>query len=319
MLITKVLETSIDLFLPEDIYALDVKKLLINKLTERYANKCYSSILILKIIEIIRYSDRIMVNNRLDGAAYLDVTFKVEGMILTKGEVVQGCKIVNITSFRVIVQHPHVVGMMTQDLKKKAITILQKDQIVPVIVEDARYNLGLSQISITCKPYIPQPFPEVFYNITSILSLEDTEKIDSILKELEDEQKLHLDIKQTKAYEKFSDLLYPYKTVRKFHLSPVGSKFDPLKLELKEILKIRDGCITNVDLNVDEFVVHSKNTVNFPELQIINGPLYPALSSILYQKIQFMKTLREFIEQYDTVDKNKPMLAYWKVCTDLKD
>lgn len=319
MLITKVLETAVDLFSPEDIYALDLPKLLLSKLNERYANKCYSSILIFKVIEIIRYSDRIMVDNRLDGAAYVNVQFKVEGVILTKGEVLQGCKIVNTTSFGVIIQHSYAVGIMTQDPQKKAIAVLKKDQIVPVIVDDVRYNIGKPQITITCKPYTPQSFPEIFYNINEILSPEDTEKIDLLLTELSDEKKLHTVLKSNKSYEFFKNLIYPYKTIRKFQMSPVGSNFSTVVLELKEILKIRDGCITNVDLNVDDFVVHSKKTINSQDLQIINGPLYPALSSILHHKIQFLRMLREFAEQYDTPEKNQQLMAYWKVCMSLKE
>lgn len=318
MLITKVLETSVDLFSPEDIYTLDLPKLLLEKLNERYANKCFSSILIFKVVEIIRYSDRIMVDNRLDGAAYVNAQFKVEGLILTKGEVLQGCRVSSSTSLGVIIQHPHAVGIMGQDIQKKAITVLKKDQIVPVIVEDVRYNVGKPQITITCKPYTPQPFPEVFYNINEILSPADTEKIDAILAELASEQKLHMPLKSSKSYEFFENLVYPYKTARKFHMSPIGSKFSPIKLDLKEILKVREGCITNADLNTDDFVVHFKKNINSPDLQVINSPLYPAISSILYQKIQFLRMLREFVEQYDTPEKNQPMMAYWMICSSLK-
>jgi DNA-directed RNA polymerase subunit E'/Rpb7 len=319
MHITKILETSIDLFSPEDIYAVDVPKLLLTKLNERYMNKCFSSILIFKVVEILRYSDRIMVDNRLDGAAYINVQFKVEGLILNKGEVLQGCKVVNTTSFGVIIRHPYAVGIMTQDPQKKAITVLKKDQIVPVIIDDVRYNIGKPQITITCKPYTPQPFPEIYYNITEVLSPDETEKINALLVELAEEKKLHANVKNNKSYEFFNNLLYPYKTVRKFNMSPLGSTFSPVIIELKELTKIKDGCITNVDLNLDQFIVHSKKIVNSSNLQVINSPLYPALSSIIFQKIQFMRTLREFAEQYDTPEKNQQMMAYWKICMSLKE
>lgn len=320
MIITKILETSVDLFEPDDIYALDVKKLLLQKLNERYSNKCFSSILITKVIDIIRYSDRIMVDNRLDGGAYVNVQFKVEGIILTKGEVLQGCKIVNIASFGVIVNHSHAVGIMTQDPQKKAISLIKKDQIIPIIVDDVRYNIGKSQITITCKPYTPQPFPEVLYNITEILSPEDTEKIDTILAELGEEEKRHETVKSEKSYEFFKNLIYPYKTVRKFNLSPIGSTFKSVSLVLKDILEIRDGCITSSDITTNDFLVHSKKTYNNSiNLQVINSPLYPALSSIIQQRITYLRMLRGFAEQYDTTAKNQEMLAYWKVCMSLKE
>ncbi len=321
MIITKVLETTVDLFTPEEIYAVDITKLLLTKLSERYVGKCFSSILINEVKEIVRYSDRILVDDRLDGSAYVDVQFIVEGMILTKGEVLQGCKVVNTASFGVIIQHPQVIGLMTQDPEKKAINVVKKDQTVPVIVDDVRYNIGKSQITITCKPYTPQPFPDVYYNITEILSLEDTEKLDALLGELETEEKKHAALKggaSAKSYEFFSNLLYPYKTIRKPELSNIGANFTPVVRELKEILKIRDGCITNVDLNTKDFIVHSNKKMDLKDLNIINSPLYPAISSIIYARIQFLKTLREFAEYYDTPEKNQQMMVYWKVCMSLK-
>jgi DNA-directed RNA polymerase subunit E'/Rpb7 len=318
MITTKVLETSVDLFNPDDIYALDVPKLLTQKLTERYQNKCFSSILITKILDIIRYSDRKMVDNRLDGGAYIDVEFRVEGVILTKGEVLHGCSVANIASFGIIIKHPHAVGIMTQDLHKKAIAMIKKDQIVPVIVEDAKYNVGKSQITISCKPYTPQPFPEVLYNITEILSPEDTEKIDDILTILQTEEKLHKDL-AAEPYAFFKSLVYPYKTNKKFHMSPIGSNFKPVALNLKSLLEIRDGCITISDLATNDFLVHSKKTITNNDLPVINSPLYPALSSILHARLQYMTALRGFIEQYDTTAKTQDMLAYWKVCMSLKE
>ncbi len=317
---TKVLETSVDLFDPDDIYTLDVPKLLLQKLNERYENKCFSSMLILKVIEIIRYSDRIMVDNRLDGGAYINVQFKVEGIILTKGEVLQGCKVVNIASFGVIINHPNAVGIMSQDPQKKAIGMIKKDQIVPVIVDDVRYNVGKSQITITCKPYTPQPFQRTFYNVSEILSPEDTEKVDSLLEELAAEEKLHSSIASDKSYEFFKNLIYPYKTAEKFTMSPIGSSFKPVSLALKPLLEIRDGCIYNADPASKEFLVHSKKTISIADdgQNIINGPLYPALSDVLYQRLSYLRMLRGFAEQYDTAAKNQEMMAYWKVCMSLK-
>ena len=319
MIITKILETSIDLFEPSDIYSLDVKKLLMQKLSERYCNKCFSSILILKILDIIRYSDRIMVDNRLDGGAYINVQFKVEGVILVKGEILQGCKVINVASHGIIIDHPYAFGSMKQDPQKKAIAIIKKDQIVPVIVDDVRYNVGKSRISIMCTTYTPQSFLEILYNITEILSPADTEKLDLLLLALADEEKIHESLNSEKSYDFFKKLIYPYKTQRKFQLSPIGSNFKNIQLTLKNILEIRDGCITNADSAINEFLLHSKKTqITNAEIQVIDSPLYPAIISIIQQRITYLITLRGFVEYYNTIEKNQEMMAYWQVCMSLK-
>jgi hypothetical protein len=320
MLITKVIETTVDLYDPDEIYTLDAKALLLKKLNERYQNKCFSSLFILQVTEILRYSSFIMVTDRLDGGAFVDVRFKVEGIILTKGEVLQGCKVINVSSSGIIVSHQYAVGMLTQDKYKKAFSLIKKDQLVPVIIDDSTYNPGKSQITIACKPYTPQPLNDVIYNITSIISPADTEKLDNILNDLAKEEKLHEPIKKTESYSFFKNLMYPLKTARKFHLSPVGETFKPVPLTLKSILEIRDGSITCADVTIEEFFVHSKKTFdNNAAATVVDFPLYPAISSILQERILYMRTLREFAEYYDSVEKTQEMLAYWKICMSVKE
>ena len=317
MLITKVLETSVDLYDPDDIYTLDAKALLLKKLNERYQNKCFASLLILNVTEIIRYSNFIMVTDRLDGGAYADVQFKVEGIILTKGEVLQGCKVINVTSSGIIINHKYAVGMLTQDKYKKAFSIVKKDQYVPVIVEDATYNVGKSQITISCKPYTPQPFNDTIYNINAIISPADTEKLDLILTDLDKEEKQHEDIKKTESYTFFKKLMYPYATPQKFQLSPIGATFISIPVTLKNILEIRDGSLTSADISSSEFLMHSKKLINIDK--VIDSPLYPAISSILQERILYLRTLREFAEYYNSVEKTQEMLAYWKICVSVKE
>lgn len=321
MIITKILETTIDLFSPDDIYTVDVPTMLKNKLSERYINKCFSSTLILEVLEVVRYSDVIMVDNRLDGAAYINVQFKIKGIIYSEGEVLQGCKVVNVASSGIIVSHVHALGLMSPDPTKKAISVIKKDQVVPVIISDVRYNVGKSQATITCKPYTPQTFQEVLYNITDIISPEDTEKLDDLLTMLSTEEAAHAKLKGSKSYEFFKNLIYPYKTTKKFKLSPIGESFDSIALDLKSLLTIREGqCITNADPAVSDFLVHSKKHVsNVDGIIVIDSPLYPALSSIILQRIKYLTTLRGFAEQYDTAEKNQEHMAYWKVCMSLKE
>jgi DNA-directed RNA polymerase subunit E'/Rpb7 len=320
MIITKILETSIDLCDPDDIYVLDAKALLFKKLNERYQNKCFASLLILNVVEIVRYSNFIMVTDRLTGSAYVDVMFKVEGIILTKGEVLQGCKVINVTASGIIINHQYAIGMLTQDKYKKAFSIIKKDQLVPVIVEEATYNVGKAQITISCKPYTPQPYSNIIYNVTNIISPADTEKLDLILNNISIEEKLHEPLKKLESYTFFKNLMYPFKTVQKFNLSPAGESFKPVSLTLKDILEIRDGSITNADITVDNYLMHSKKifTASTAE-KVLDSPMYSAISSILQERLLYMRTLREFSEYYNTAEKTQEMLAYWKICMSVKE
>ena len=316
MLITKVLDTSVDLKTHAEIYDPDVVAMLMKKLRERFNNKCFASMLIFDIVEIIRYSDRKMVDNMLTGAAYIDVRFKVSGMVLVQGEVVHGCKVTKVLNNNIIVSHPHVMGNMTADPKRKIMGIIGLDKVVPIIVDNARYNIGKSQITTTCKPYTPQPFSEVFYNITDTLHIE---KLEDVLNKLNEEENLHAKIKNTKLYSGFKTLTYPYKTARKFNHSVIGAKFK--EITIKDVMQIKDTCcITTVDYSIDNFILISNEHVSHDiNITSINVSLTTALSEILLNRLHYLQTLRGFIEQYDTPEKNQEMLAYWKACAGLKD
>jgi hypothetical protein len=71
------------------------------------------------------------------------------------------------------------------------------------------------------------------------------------------------------------------------------------------------------DLADDDYLYYSKSAQN-TDLQIIQSPMYPAVSHIINLKLMYLRMLRGFSEQYNTPEKNQDMLAYWKVCSMLK-
>ena len=314
MIIEKILETQVDLKTPEEIYTIDIKSLLIKKLTDRYSNICFSGLLILDIVDIIRYSDRIMVDNRLDGAATITVQFKVNGILLTNGEVVQGFTVSNITSYGTVVVHPKIYGYLKQDPKKIIINIIKVNQNIPIIVNSSRYSVGSKKIGIDCVPYTPQPFNEIYYKITAILSMEETDKIDNLLIELKEEMTKHEKKITEKSYIYFQKIVFPYENENRKILE--YKKFKIIPINLEALLKINSGIIVGTDYNTNDFLLHSHNEIK--EDNIIIGPLYPALSSIILKKIQYMRMLREFSEYYDTPEKNASMLTYWETCVSIK-
>mgnify|MGYP000066468118 CR=1 FL=1 len=327
MLETKVLETTVDLLEVDDIYTPNVPEMLKRKLTQRYENKCFSSILILRIVDILRYSDRRMVDNRLDGAAYIDVEFRVEGIMYSKGEVIHGCKAIKVSTSGVLVQSQYVAGMVIAGTDKKTAEILRlirKDQIIPVVVDDVCYNIGKSQIAVRCLPYVPAPCKSVYYNITDVISPEDTDKLDSIIELLTTEQKLHAPLVKTKSYEFFKTLVYPYKTLQKIDMSPTGSKFALMPVELSKLLTIRDGmCISYLENTIIDsmYLQVSKVKINGAAEGsiVLESPYYPAIAEILHNRLRLLRTLRGFAEQYDTPEKNQEMMAYWRLCAAMKD
>lgn len=340
MIITKVLQTSIDLFTDAEIYSQDIENVLMKKLTDKYVNRCWQSMLITTIKKIIKYSDITMVDNRLDGGAYINVKFEAEGIILVQGEVLHECKVIEAATTGIIIEHKYAGGLIYADPKRQAVKLIQKDQIISIIVEKARYNVNQKQISIRGIPYVPLPPSDIYYQITNILSPEDTDKVDFLLTQLNEELKLHEPIKNEKSYEFFRDLMYPFKTLQKFKETKIGEQFKPVDIDLKSILELHGGCLVapvaaSKQMPNSNFLYHNKSIPNTlldsyvsqhtdsliskQRSILISSEMYPAISDIINRRILYLQALRGFVTQYDTQSKVMERMAYWRVCQSLKE
>lgn len=324
---TQIIETSIDLFTSTDIYAVDIQGLINKKLTERYVGRCYASMLILRIGKLIKYSDVRMVDNRLDGGASLDVMFEAEGIVLVKGEVLHGCEVIDIKHSGIMIRNQYVYGAVLSNPKYKITGSISIGQLMPVIIENVRYNINSQRITVQCYPFVPKPIEEPYYLITEPLSDSDAEKVTKLLQTLSEELKLAEDTQKQypQSYAFFKELMYPYKTKQKFTDSPIGSKFKFLPdIELKTLTQISSGCLVCKDVSSNELFMHS----DAPDQRIldliqsgnllISSPAYPVIASILNKRIMYVSALRGFAEQYNTAEKAQKLSPYWKQCNSFK-
>ena len=306
MIVTKILETTIDLFDSKDIYNSDVESMLLKKLENRYKNKCFKSILILEISKIIRYSDIKLVDNRLDGAAFINVQFEVRGVILVKGEVLTDCKVTEIITTGIIIEHKYAAGLIIPGQKNQIYNIIKKGQIIPIIISDVRYNIGQSEISIRGIPFIPQYIKNVYYQIEYGLYEDEYNKLKQLIDEYNNELKLHENIKN-KSYEFFKELLYPYKAYNKI-------KAEVIDIDFNKLSSINNGIITYLreEEKSDSFI-YKIDKVNDTQ-EIINSSLYPALVDIINRRIMYLQNLRVLATTYNTKEKIQENIKYWQVC-----
>ena len=152
MIITKILETQLDIIKPSDIFSPDINNVILRLLKEKYEGKCYKSCLILKITQIIRASNIYMSYN-LDGSAFISVLFEVKGLIYQKGEIITDAVIVNKDSNGTVqCQTQYASIHLRQD---KVLNIFKNNQRIPLIVHKVRYILNQNNISILGKPFKP--------------------------------------------------------------------------------------------------------------------------------------------------------------------
>lgn len=317
MIIKKVLETSIDLTDPVEIYNHDINPMIIKKLTTRYKNRCFQSIYVLSIVKIIRRSSIKMTTARLDGSASIDIQFEVEGIVLIEGNILHGCKVIEIHTNAITAEHKYVGIKLQRDSSNKISQILQIGQVIPVIVKKVRYIPNQSKISMIASPYVPSITDPVVYKISSGLSMEETEKLGMFIDQIADELKLHTDT-ETKRYAFFKDLMYPYKVNMKYESSHQAESlgFKPVELNLTNLTKISHGLLTypSEDNRSNNRMFWSKKTSVPGGIMVVNADMFPVVASYLNQYLTYLMALRGFVETYKTDESIKGLIAYWRMC-----
>lgn len=318
MIIKKVLETSLDLLDPVEIYNHDVESMIIKKLTKRYKNRCFQSIYILAINKIIRRSSIKMTRERLDGSARLDVQFEVEGIVLIEGNILHGCKVIEIHTNAITAEHKYVGIKLQRDSSNQISQILQIGQTIPVIVKKVRYIPNQSKISMIAVPYVPSITPPLVYKITGELSKDEIEKIKMFIDQIDIEEKLHTEINTTKRYAFFQDLMYPYKVNIKYESSNQAERlgFKPVSFDIKQLTSISQGLLTypSEDNRKNKRLFWSKKQKVPDGVMVVTASVFPVVASYLNQYLQHLLSLRGFIDTYKTDESIKGLIAYWRLC-----
>lgn len=337
MIVIKIIQTTIDILNPNDIYSSNIEYFITQELEKRYKNRCYLSILITDINKIIRLSSINMVNNRLDGAAYVDVQFEVSGIVFVRGEILHDCKIIEILSNNITAEHKYAGIKILNGINNNIIKILEVGQIIPVIVQNFRYMPNQRTISITAVPFIPYIDEYIiYYNITSPLNPQETDKLIHLLEQVKKEEDMHIEISKIKSYDFFKDILYPYKVNQKFEQSKKASVLNlkSVSFDIKKLLEIKTGLITypNEDSRSNKRLFWSdkysdyKNTsvnnnfneiLNADNVLVIDSNLYSVLVDIINKYLLYLQALRGFVDTY-TFDNMNKLVNYWKLCKHYK-
>jgi DNA-directed RNA polymerase subunit E'/Rpb7 len=320
MLVKKILQITIDLISVNDIYNPNKKEMLKSKLELKFKNKCYQSMLIKDILNVLRYSDTKFTDNRLDGSAFIDVTFEVEGLVLVPGEIIYNCKIVDINAFNVIFDMSFASGVLKNNKMpnnedpenlKKLFKILKPNMKIPVIVISAKYMPNKEKISVIGIPYVPYSYPNISYRITSPLNVYDSEKLAGIVDEYKRELEIHKKLSTKSEYAVFNELLFPLKNDK------VNGKFKTLDLNIDKLFEVKTGYImypNEYSKNSTISLLYSDNT---SEYMTVDNSMVGILNDIISKKILYLQNLRGFIENYDK-EKYQENKIYWHMCMTFK-
>ena len=303
MLIKKILASSVDLFAHQDIYSLNITDTLIKKISARFVNICYSGMLILRVTRLIEHSDVLMVDDRLDGGASCDVRFEVEGLQMAADEVLNGCRVVDITSTGILFDSQYADGLIMTGSAGQLAGIIKKNMIIPVTVVSASYPINHGKLTITGTLFSPKPASWPVYKITELANERELAMLQELITKLTEEAAQH---NNSQSFIGANKITYPYAQPK-----PAAGRIDfsLTQPDLSQMLAMSD-CVTMPQYLLNEF----KFSVICGKLpDAVEASQFVAWSDFINRRLIYLQTVRGIAQQYNTPDKWTALKDYWQI------
>ena len=206
MYIHKLIEIGIDIENPIPFFA-DPNNNLLRYLKEIYEKKCFRSCFIIEVLRIIKQSEPIIDQEQDHCFAKINIQFEVSAIVYILGDIINGCTVINKdkTGSILCISKYACIGLKAH----KYFQGVQLNQLISVVVGDANYHPGSSQISIKGLPLLFTD-PIIYYIDPSKFTSEQKESIDDIILSITNEENLKGDIPE-RAWQFFDDRLYSYR------------------------------------------------------------------------------------------------------------
>ncbi len=221
MKVKKILNISYDITEGSEFYMADTDTFLLEKLNDKFKNKCYTNLYILSVDKIITRSNLRCIDNKNDGTIKVDIKCEVTGEYYITGEILFGCTIKSISINGIIAEHPNAVISLKKDFGINAknqinaayqfIGVKKVDVNIPIIVTQCKYSLYKSKVTISGIPFI-KPFETgvIFTSNFKFISEDETQLLNSLFEKIKSLETKHNEIiEQIKTNQKLNKI---YKT-----------------------------------------------------------------------------------------------------------
>lgn len=301
MKVKNILETRLNIIEIKDIFCSDYDKNIMRLLKDKFVMRCFKSMYILDIIQIIRRSNMQCKNKVLDGSLYIDVSFEVSGIVYEKGDIVHNCKIIQIDNNNIMHAKSEYASLSIKNIIE--VNVFKENDEIPVLVNMARYNIFDNEVSVSAIPLVPIIKKHAVYRVKT-----DEKNVEQNVKKLFNFRELEDNIAAVNKSGKnifkfFRDLLYPFKK----EVTHSGKK---ISISLNTLLMLNeDDLIYRPDsyLDSDEcfLLTKSDNIIDIDKQDLI---LY-----LLNDYNKNLTLLIEFLETYNTPEKIKSKSSFWSL------
>jgi hypothetical protein len=328
MIINKIIETSLTINNPIDVYS-DSSKNIMNILIHKFKNKCYKGVLILDIIKIVQSSECIINQHGGECSGVMNIRFEVQAVVYNTSEVITGCLILKKDQGIIIASSQYASIMMTNHKSLDSIAI---GNIIPVCVAKASYSINSNKISVNAFPYFPSKFYwnktiPIYQPIDARLSADDKRSLEVIMARVqyEETEQKQWEGKNKDKLEFFRKLLFPIASPDFAKISPEEVRTNLLALissdkpltETNDVLLIKD---IRIPLNSSDILVVKKEDLSkmptYLDCQYLvetKLDLRSVIQILLIEYCDNLKLIRELMETYDTDEKMADHVNLWKV------
>lgn len=305
MIITKLIEVGLDIYNCINIYV-DPDNIK-NILSDRYVGKCYASCWIKSVDEIVKMSECVINQDGAPNFGTLSVIFRVTGVVFVRGEVINGCRVVNKDDQGIIICSTDIASIHVNT--NYILESVTKGQIIPLCVYTARYNPSAAKISVTAVPYI-------FADKATIYKLSISDPIEDFLAdtlrgiEYEEAEMTRLKKENPKAWDFFDQILYAYKEMK----SP------PPNVKLVNMMNLIGGTTDlyisrDPRLNMSSPMVYVYTDTQFADGATVRDNINGAdvLVRVLENYRAHLRIIREMIEIYSTEELITRHKNLWQI------
>jgi hypothetical protein len=310
MIVTKLLESKLDIVDTNIIFCTNHNEMLLKLLRDKYNKRCFKSTFIINIERIVRRSNICCKGKVLDGTFYVDVLFEASCLVYEKGDIIQKCKIVEITDKKISAKSEFASLSVVNTTN---IDIFKENEEIPVIVSLVRYMIFDTEVSISAVPLVPIPKDIVLFKL-------EEEKggandiVDNIIKDIV-ALKTRLGKCDKRVSKFFRELIYPYNTYKNY-----AKLYKCDKCAIKDISKLREGSIVFMgDKYLDEDIFYTcKSPKDIPDKEALTVPVADFAVRFLLDCKKNLTHLVEFAETYKELADIKASSHIWKMYNMLK-
>jgi hypothetical protein len=258
-----------------------------------------------------------IVDDRLDGGAQVHARFEVEGLQMSAGEVLHGCRVAEITPSGILFESLHADGIIMSDTSTKQLAgIIAKNMIIPVTVVNTSYPICHKKMTITGTLFVP-PLPDyTVYKITTQMTDMEAGILAELYSAFTAELSAH---KTTQNFTGASKIMYPFTTMRA--IDARYKQFKPASEQDLKLPNLKPGSYVMVPPELSgELKLNIYTTDKFEsDMRQIEASEFVALADFINKRLVYMQAVRGIAEQYNTPAKWTALNMYWQIIMALKN